>query len=103
MLDLPCILTQKKLNINEFFERSHAELLEREREGFCNMETVFEEDMLPVFSDKPRDYLRLGKFKNFHDFKGELASQILQRDAKKGFEIERNIEVEHMFIDFQEL
>jgi hypothetical protein len=32
-----------------------------------------------------------------------LAAQIVQRDALKGPERERNIEVEHHFIDFQEL
>lgn len=67
------------------------------------METPFEEDLLPVFSDLPKQYLRIGKFKNFHDFKGELAAQILQREAQKSSEIERNIEVEHLYIDFQEL
>ena len=103
MLDLPCILSQKKLNINEYFERSHAELLDREKEGFCNMESPFDADLLPVFSDQAREYLRLGKFRNFHDFENELAAQIVQRDALKGPERERNIEVEHHFIDFQEL
>ena len=72
MGDLPCILSQKKLNINEFFERSHAELLEREKEGFCNMEIPFVAEMLPVFSDQLSDYTRMNKFRNFHDFEYEM-------------------------------
>jgi len=72
MGDLPCILSQKKLNINEFFERSHTELLERENEGFCNMEIPFIADMLPVFSDQLSDYTRMNKFRNFHDFEYEM-------------------------------
>lgn len=101
MLDLPCILSQKKLNINEFFERSHTELLEREREGFCNMETMFSsDDLLPVFSDEACEYLRVGKFRNFHEFQNEMTTKILQRDNQKDPKTERNVEVEHHFIDF---
>lgn len=37
-MDLPKILNQKKLTINEFFDRSYAELRDKEDKLFCNME-----------------------------------------------------------------
>ena len=37
-MDLPKILKQKKLTINEFFDRSYAELKFQDRTYFCNME-----------------------------------------------------------------
>ena len=38
MMDLPKILSQKKLTINEFFDRSYAEMQDSEETQFCNME-----------------------------------------------------------------
>ena len=38
MMDLPKILDQKKLVINEFFDRSYTELQTQETDMFCNME-----------------------------------------------------------------
>jgi hypothetical protein len=54
---------------------------------------------LPVFSDKSSEYAKENQFVNFHNFENELVDKIILRDQKKG-PCEKNIEVEHHYIDF---
>ena len=100
MMDLPCIMSQARLTINEFFERSQTEFMERETQGFCNMEIPFVNDELPVFSNLHSEYEIISQFKNFHDFKNEMIFRVRKRDKNKPEKIEKNIEVEHHYIDF---
>ena len=53
MIDLPIILANNRITINEFFESSKIERIESNcmSEGFCNMELVLHHNDLPVFSD----------------------------------------------------
>ena len=97
MNDLPCIMSSKKLEINEFFTKSTYELTNDEQ-NYCNIEYPFETDDLPVFSDEHCQYMRFNKFQNFHEYKSELAREVIVRDQKK--DAEKNIEVEHTFINF---
>lgn len=69
MMDLPYILASKKLLINEFFERSFAEMQnKRSGDGFCNMEVPFSSHELPVFSDVALEHFVCKDFDNFHNY-----------------------------------
>jgi len=58
MIDLPIILANNRITINEFFESSKIERIEssRAQQAFCNMEIPLHHNDLPVFSDKQQDY-----------------------------------------------
>ena len=60
-------------------------------------------DELPVFSDQEFEFETVNQFKNFHNFKQESVEKVISRDGKKSEEIEKNIEVEHHYVDFQVL
>lgn len=61
MNDLPCILSSKKLEINEFFQKSSYEVTNDEQ-NYCNIEYPFETSDLPVFSDEHCQYLYFNTF-----------------------------------------
>ena len=51
MFDLKEILSEKSLDIYDFFERSDEEKLDKRKEGeFCNIELTLESNRLPAFS-----------------------------------------------------
>ena len=102
MMDLPKILGQKKLQINEFFDRSYAELQDKGNTNFCNMEQPLRNPNLPVFCDSPMDYFCIDEFKTLHNQEKEITNMIIDKDLKKD-NVEKNIEVEHMAINFEML
>ena len=65
------------------------------------MEIPLKNIELPVFSDKFNEFAKENQFVNFHDYENELVDKIIQRDQRKGKKVEKNIEVEHHYIDFQ--
>jgi hypothetical protein len=66
MIDLPIILANNRITINEFFESSKIERIEssRAQQGYCNMEIPLHHNDLPVFSDKQQDYFAAASFKD---------------------------------------
>ena len=88
--------------INEFFDRSFAELKDSETGLFCNMEQPLKSPNLPVFSNKSIEYFCLNDFKNMHNHEKELTNMIIDHDNAKETD-DKNIEVEHMSINFEML
>lgn len=55
-----------------------------------------------MFSDSPMEYFCINGFKSMHNHEKELTSLIIQKDQEKDND-EKNIEVEHMSINFEML
>ena len=88
MLDLPMILAHaNKLNINQFFSRSLSEsMFPKKIHDLCSMETIFKDNELPVFSDKPTEYKEISHFRNPHNIQEDLIQFINDRHFNKGTE-----------------
>ena len=101
MFDLPLILESSKIEINEFFSRSSSDQNKYSLiSDLCNMETIFQDAELPVFSDEPTEYIELSYFKNPHNIQNELKDMISDRDRAKSEGVTKNFEVEHFYINF---
>ena len=68
----------------------------------CNIEMVFKNVELPVFSDQQYEYLRIDQFENFHQQEAEIAKMIFDNDKKKDEKVEKKYETEHRYIDFSD-
>lgn len=101
MFDLPLVLQSSSIEINEFFSRAASEENKYSLvSDLCNMETVFKEADLPVFSDVQTEYITLKYFKNPHNVIDDLKDMINQRDSDKPEDVQKTFEVEHFYINF---
>ena len=80
MCALPCIISQKQVNINQFFRMSQSEKKDRDKKSFCNIEISFQNVDLPILSYTETDHIINCGMDNFHELEGELASMILNRE-----------------------
>ena len=82
MNDLELLLESDQISINEFFQVSEKEALEKDK-IFCNIEIPMKQLELPIFSDQPAEYIKVNDFECFHNFEQEITDQILERDKAK--------------------
>lgn len=108
MLDFLHILQNKRININGFYTKSHLEKHtetydpKRQELGFCNMEIDLKHSKLPVFSSHQVEYIKLKGFKDYMNFENEIID-VLIANGEKQHSVNKNIEVRHYYIDFQQL
>lgn len=80
MCALPCIISQKQVNINQFFRMSQSEKNDRDKKSFCNIEISFQSVDLPIFSNMESDHIINSGLDSFHELENELASLIMYRE-----------------------
>ena len=107
---MPVILQQDDISIIlEFFSRDE----DQGQDEVCNMERFLVDDALPLKSDNEIECFQLATFSDFNKYKDEIIDYVCQRDKAKENngkpgklnllkkEVERNIAVEHTYMDFQ--
>ena len=77
MCALPCVISQKQVNINHFFRMSRSDKKEKDKKTFCNIEIPFQDIELPIFSNYESQHIINSCLENFHELEGELANLIL--------------------------
>lgn len=104
MYDLPLILEQRQIQIDDFYNLSASERKNQDA-GFCNLEIEIKDDTvsLPPFSDKTFEFYTIEKFENFLNIQGELSGKICEVDRLKPKEVEKKYETEYFYIDYQYL
>ena len=120
MFNLPLILIQTKIQINDFFIRSVSERNELSPDvGFCNMEIPlpFKNLELPSFSDRQNNQFYIKDLKDYYNWKDQIEQLIISEDKnsrgwfnkkicsrgdkKAETDKDKKFEVEHSYVDFQ--
>ena len=100
MFDLPIIMDSKQLQINDFFNISKTEKMNKDLDGgFCNLEIQFKDPDLPVFNDKPVNFIKMVNFENFLQFERDILNKVIDV-SKLGNNNEKTHEIEYYYIDF---
>ena len=106
MYELPIIIQQKQIQIDDFYNLSQAERKNSDK-GFCNLEIEIAQKEMPPFSDLEFDSFRLQKFDNFKQIEHEIADQIWRSDENKGMrgvkDSDKKFETEYFYIDYHHM
>lgn len=103
MYELPIIIEQKQIQIDDFFSMSQSERKNLEK-GFCNLEIELSQKELPPFSDLEFESYKVDNFTNFNQIENEIAGEIWRSDTEKTDigvkDQDKKFETEYFYIDY---